>query len=146
MTVPVNITETFESFARDFEQTVIDDHWSRLDKYFTEDATYLNVGSADPKCLGRKAILDYLKTDVANTDRRFDSRTLVALSAPVIDGKRLTRRWKTTYKLKGVPDLVVEGEARYLFEGNLIKVLEEEPTASSIENLIAWMERYGHRL
>ena len=142
----MKIVEKFENFARDFEATLLDDDWTRLEDYFAEDATYQNVGSPDPKCEGRKAILDYLKADVSNTDRRFDSRTLIALSPPVTDGDRLTRRWRMTYTLKGAPDLVVDGEARYLFEGDLIKALEEEPTASSKRNLESWMSQHGSRL
>jgi hypothetical protein len=48
--------------------------------------------------------------------------------------------------LAGAPDLVVEGEARYLFEGDLIKEVEEEPTAASIQKLAEWMEQYGDLL
>ncbi len=141
-----NITDRFETFAVDFETTVLDDNWTRLEKYFAEDATYLNVGGPDPKCRDRKAILDYLKADVSNTDRRFDTRTLIALSPPVVDGNHLTRRWRSIYTLKGAPDLVIEGEARYLFDGSLIKELEEEPTATSMRILEAWISQYGGRL
>lgn len=142
----MNITDRFESFAVDFETTLLDDDWSRLEKYFAEDATYLNVGGPDPKCRGRKAILDYLKADVSNTDRCFDTRSLIALSPPVVDGNHLTRRWRSIYMLKGVPDLVVEGEARYLFDRGFIKELEEEPTASSMRILAEWMSKYGSKL
>jgi len=142
----MNMVEIFEHFALDFEATVVDDDWSRLEKYFAEYASYQNVGSPDAKCIGRKAILDYLKADVANTDRRFDSRTLIPLSPPVTDGNHLARQWQTTYTLKGMPDLVIEGEARYLFEGEMIIAMEEEPTADSIRALQKWMLQYGHRL
>lgn len=78
-----NITDRFERFAADFETTVLDDNWPRLEKYFAEDAIYLNVGGPDPECRGRKAIVDYLKADISNNDRRFDNRTLIALSPPL---------------------------------------------------------------
>jgi len=142
----MGIIDRFESFAADFEAAVQDDDWSRLEKYLAKDATYLNVGGPDPRCEGRDAILAYLKQDVSNTDRRFDSRTLIALTPPTADGNRLSRRWRCTYTLTGVPDLVVEGEARYLFEGDLIKEIEEEPTAASMQNVNEWMQKYGDRL
>ena len=142
----MGIINTFESFAADFEAAVEDDDWSRLGKYLTEDATYLNVGGPDPKCEGRDAILAFLKADVANSDRRFDTRTLIALTPPVAEGNRLSRQWRCTYTLAGVPDLVVEGEARYVFEGDLIKGIEEEITTASLQNLGGWMEKYGDRL
>ena len=142
----MGIINTFESFAADFEAAVEDDDWSRLGKYLTEDATYLNIGGPDPKCEGRDAILAFLKADVANSDRRFDTRTLIALTPPVAEGNRLSRQWRCTYTLASVPDLVVEGEARYVFEGDLIKGIEEEITTDSMQNLGGWMEKYGDRL
>jgi hypothetical protein len=138
--------DRFESFAADFEATVQDGDWSRLEEHFAKDATYFNVGGPDPKAIGRAAILDFLRQDVTNTDRRFDTRTLVALTPPTVDGKRLSRRWRCIYSLAGTPDLVVEGEARYVFEGDLIKEIEEEATADSMQNLMEWMQTYGEKL
>ncbi len=142
----MGIIDTFESFAADFEAAVEDDNWSRLGKYFTEDATYLNVGTPDPKCEGQDAIIAFLKADVANTDRRFDTRSLIALTPPKAEGNRLSRQWRCTYTLAGVPDLVVEGKARYVFEGDLIKEIEEEATADSMQKFGEWMQKYGDRL
>ena len=142
----MSIIDLFESFAADFELAVVDDEWSRLEKYFAEDATYLNVGSGEPKCIGREAILAYLKADVESVDQRFDSRMLVALSEPSVAGDRLSRDWSCTYTLSGCEELVVEGEARYLFEAGLIKEMEEEPTAESMQKVEAWMNKYGDRL
>ena len=142
----MGIIDRFENFAADFETAVEDDDWSRLGKYLAENATYLNVGGPDPKCEGRDAILAFLKADVANSDKRFDSRTLIALTPPAAEGNRLSRQWRCTYTLAGVPDLVVEGEARYVFEGDLIKAIEEEITPASMQNFGEWMRKYGDRL
>jgi ketosteroid isomerase-like protein len=142
----MGVIERFESFAADFETAVEDDNWSRLEKYLAEDATYLNVGGPEPKCKGRDAIIAFLKADVTNTDRRFDTRTVVPLTSPTSDGSRLSRQWRCTYTLAGAPDLVMEGEARYLFEGNLIKEIEEEITAASMQKFEEWMRSYGERL
>ena len=136
----------FESFAAAFEAAVEDDDWSRLEKYLAADATYFNVGGPDPKSEGREAIITYLKADISNTDRRFDSRTLIALSPPLAVADRLSRQWRCTYTLAGAPDLVVEGEARYLFEGNLIKEIEEEITPLSAQKIEEWMREYGDKL
>jgi hypothetical protein len=142
----MGIVDTFESFAAAFEAAVVDDNWSRLEKYLAEDATYYNVGGPDPKCEGREAIIAFLKADVSNTDRRFDTRTLIALTPPTAEGNRLSRRWHCTYTLAGVPDLVMEGEARYLFEGDFIKEIEEELTAASAQKMDEWMRKYGDKL
>jgi hypothetical protein len=142
----VYIIDIFERFAADFEVAIEDDDWSRLEQYLAEDATYLNVGGPEPKCEGREAILSFLQADVINTDRRFDSRTVVPLTPPTASGNRLSRRWRCTYTLSGTPDLVVEGEARYLFEGNMIKAIEEQPTPASLQRLDEWMQKYSDRL
>ncbi len=142
----MSIIDRFEAFASEFEAAVQDDEWSRLEKYLAEDATYLNVGGPDPKSVGHQAVLAYLKADVLAVDQRFDGRELTALTPPVAKGNRLARRWRCTYRLAGAPDLVVEGEARYLFEGDLIKEIEEEPTADSFQRLAHWMEQYGDLL
>ncbi|MCP4410455.1 MAG: nuclear transport factor 2 family protein [Gammaproteobacteria bacterium] len=142
----MGIIDAFERFAADFERTIEDDDWSRLEKYLAEDATYLNVGGPDPKCAGREAIIAFLKADVSNTDRRFDTRTLIALTPPTAAGNRLSRQWRCTYTLAEATDLVLEGEARYVFEGDLIKEIEEELTAVSMQKFYEWMQNYGDRL
>ena len=142
----MRIIDRFESFAADFEHALQDDNWSRLEKYFTEDATYLNVGGPDPTSVGRQNVIDYLKKDVSDFDRHFDQRTLVALTPPTVEGCRLSRRWRCTYSLDGAPDLVVEGDARYLFEENLIKEIEEEATPDSMQRVDKWMQEYAEKL
>lgn len=142
----MGMIDTFESFAADFELAVQDDDWARLERYLAEDATYLNVGSQHPKCKGRDAIIAFLRADVSNTDRRFDTRTLTALTPPTVAGNRLSRQWRSTFTLTGAPDLVVEGEARYRFSGGLIKEIEQELTAASMRKFEEWMQSYGNRL
>lgn len=142
----MGIVEIFKSFAEDFEACVQDDNWQRLKKYFTEDATYINVGGPDPKSEGREAIIEFLKKDVSGNDRRFDTRTVTALTEPSVQGNRLTRQWRCTYTLNDTPDLILEGEARYLFEGDLIKEIEQELTAESMRKLDEWSKKYGYRL
>jgi hypothetical protein len=142
----MSILDVFEGFAADFEDSVDDDNWLRLEKYFAKDATYVNRGGPDPKCEGRDAILTYFKHDVTNTDRRFDSRTLIALSPPVTDGSRLSRKWRCTYTLKGAPDLVLEGESRYVFESGLIKALEVQFNEDAIQTLDEWMRENGDKV
>lgn len=142
----MEMIDAFEGFAAAFEAALEDDDWSRLEPYLAEDATYLNVGGPEPKCTGGKAIVDFLRADVANHDRRFDTRTLIGLTPPTTKGNRLSRRWRCTYTLAGAPDLVVEGEARYLFEDDLIKEIEQEVTANTLRTLDAWMGKYGDKL
>jgi len=90
--------------------------------------------------------LAFLKADVSDTDRRFDTRTLVALTPLVTEGNRLSRKWRCTYTLAGTPDLVVEGKASYVFDNGLIKEIEEEITSDSLLSIGDRMKKYGSRL
>ena len=142
----VNSVEIFEHFASDFEAAVIDDNWRRLAKYLSDNSTYLNVGGPDKKVKGARAIIAYLKEDIANTDRRFDTRTLVGLDDPFVDKDYLSRKWRCTYTLAGAPPLIIEGEARYRFKGNVIHSIEEQPTTESMEKVNDWMQKYADML
>ena len=142
----MNIIERFHSFADDFERCVEDDDWTRLEKHLANNAAYLNVGSPGPLYEGSAAIIDYLKKDVSETDRGFDFRNLTAITQPTADGNFLSRKWRSVYKLAGTPDLVVEGEARYRFEGDLIGAIEQELTPESQRQYAEWMEKYGNKL
>ena len=142
----MSLIDRFNSFAAAFEACVTSDNWESLGEFFTENATYCNVGGPDPLIRGRQEIVEYLKNDVANNDRRFDSRTLQAVTEPLVIGQKLSRRWRCTYTLAGSPDLIVEGEAQYEFNGELIRSLEEKLSPESIESYAAWMEKFGARL
>ncbi|MBT3013893.1 MAG: hypothetical protein KUF77_15550 [Candidatus Thiodiazotropha sp. (ex Lucina aurantia)] len=142
----MNLIDRFNSFAADFEACIVDDRWDRLEKHFAENATYWNVGGSDPKIKGRHSIIKFLKNDVSSNDRKFDSRRLQAITEPTVVGDKLSRNWRCTYKLSGAPDLVVEGEARYIFEGELIQSMEEEITPAAMERYLAWMDNYASRL
>lgn len=142
----MNIVERFNRFAADFEDSVKDDNWVRLKKHFVADATYVNVGGPEPMVRGAEEIVCFLKGDVEAFDRRFDSRTLVGLTEPNAAGSHLSRKWRCTFKLRGAPDLVTEGEARYEFDGDLIRAIEEEITPESMRNFMRWMDEHGSKL
>ncbi len=125
----MGIIDIFESVTADFEIMLRDNNWSRLEKHLAEDATYFNVGGPDPKVRGRAAILDYLGKDVSNSDRRFDTRTLIALMPSIVNGNRLSLRWCCTHTLAETSDFGVERKAKYLFEGDRIKEIAKKLTA-----------------
>jgi len=136
----------FNHFAADFERCIADDNWSRLARYLTEDATYRNVGGPEGLISGRKAILDFFKKDVSESDSLFDTRELVGLTEPTVSDDCLSRKWRTTYTLPGAPDLVVDGEARYWFAGDLIRATEQELSTDSASAYATWMREHGDKL
>ncbi len=142
----MDIKVVFENFAADFERTIVDDDWTRLEKYFADDATYLDVGEQKGKLKGPANIINHLKESVENTDRKFRSRTLIALTDPRVEGNRLNRKWRAIYTLTGAPDLVVEGEARYMIEDDLIKEVGQELTPESGQIYEQWMNENGNKI
>jgi hypothetical protein len=52
-----DLTQRFEAYAADFELTFVDDDWSRLEQYFTDDAVYCaNMKCAVPTSARRRSI------------------------------------------------------------------------------------------
>ena len=100
-------------YADAFEESFVDDDWSRIAQYFTPDA----VCDGDPTARGRDAVLAKLKTGVDNFDRRMDKRT-PDFSRPTEKGDTVTMKWIVTYSKKGLPDLRMSGVETARFSGD----------------------------
>src|SRR6185295_19406317 len=71
----MKLVDRYQAYAADFERTYADDDWSRLEQYFTEDATYSTPANG-MSVSGRDTVLAVLRGSVTGFDRRCDSRTL----------------------------------------------------------------------
>jgi len=114
--------QRFLDYAAAFEQTFVDDDWTRLEQYFTADAVYLPGDGS--KADGRGAVLDTLRASVNGLDRRFASRT-PSFDPPTADGNVVTLRWRVLFTAPGVPDLEVRGREYATFDGDAIARLED---------------------
>ena len=81
----MGIADRYRAYAEAFEESLVDDDWSRIEPFFTEDAVY----QGEPDARGRDAVLAKLKGGVDAFDRRMDSRT-PDFQAPRVDGDILT--------------------------------------------------------
>jgi hypothetical protein len=140
----MKLLELFQVYEADFEKTVEDDRWSRLERYFAEDAVYQTYGATGQRTQGREAIFERLRGELDAFDRRCQWRRLATTSGPEIDGNRVLRNWVVTYHLDGAADLMVEGSERITFEGDRIVMLEEEPSELGERHLEAWMKLNPH--
>jgi hypothetical protein len=69
--------KVFMDYAAAFEQTYIDDDWSRLAPFFSEDATYeVRGGPLACEISGRESIFSGLKKSIDGMDRRCDERQI----------------------------------------------------------------------
>ncbi len=110
----MSIADRFQSYADAFEETYLDDDWSRIEQYFTEDAVY---EGAPEDAHGRSAVLAKLKDSVNALDRRMDSRT-VDFEQPSVTGNTIKVKWKASYSKAGCRDLLLSGAETAVFEAS----------------------------
>lgn len=137
----MNIAARYQAYADAFEQTYVDDDWTRIAQYFTETAVY----EGSPEAQGRDAVLEKLKGGVDAFDRRMDSRT-PDFHTPTVDGDTLTMKWKVTYTKAGCPDLVISGTETAVFEGDRIARLRDDLDSEARVGMGEWMTRHGDKL
>ncbi len=138
----MNILQRFLEYADAFEKTYVDDDWSRMERYFTEDSSYQ---FGDQRADGRTATLEMLRGSVNGLDRQMDSRT-GDFDPPAADGDTVHMDWKVTYTKSGCPDLVISGHETAVFEGDRIKLLRDELAPGAEAALAAWMSEHGSKL
>jgi limonene-1,2-epoxide hydrolase len=98
----------FMAYAAAFEQTFVDDDWSRLERFFTDDASYRVSGlpTMEANLQGRDAIFKGIKKSLDGFDRRMASRKIVptAMPAEASDGT-VTFSGYVTYTRAGSPPI-----------------------------------------
>jgi len=118
----MNPLELFGAYAAAFEQTFVDDDWSRLDRYFSEDAVYKVSGSEAMACRiqGRAAILAGLKKSLDGFDRQLDGRRIELTSEPEVTEDSVTLTWNVTYSKDGAPEYILTGRSRARYADGVI--------------------------
>jgi len=137
----MSILERYQAYADAFEQSFLDDDWSHVEPFFTEDAVY----EGDPDARGREAVLAKLKGGVDAFDRRMDSRT-PDFETPTVDGDTLTMKWSVTYTKSGLPDLVISGSETAIFQGDRIARLRDTFDPEAQKAMGEWMGAHGAAL
>ncbi len=140
----MKLLDLFLAYEADFEKTVADDRWSRLERYFTEDAIYQTYGDKGRRTQGREAIFRRLRRELDAFDRRCKWRRVTTTGGPEVDENRVLRNWVATFHIDGATDLMIEGSERITFIGDRIAVLEEEPSERAERHLLAWMKLNPH--
>lgn len=140
----MNLLDLFQAYQADFEKTVHDDRWSRLERYFAEDAVYETYGDAGRRTEGRAAIFRRMKRELDAFDRRCKWRRITTTGGPEVDGNRVLRNWLVTFHIDGAADLMIEGSERITYEGDRIVLLEEEPSETAERHLLMWMKMNPH--
>ena len=138
----MSILDRYRAYADAFEESYVDDDWSRIEPYFTENAVY----EGEPEdARGREAVLAKLKNGVDNFDRRMDSRS-PDFQTPTVEGDTLTMKWTVTYTKAGLPDLVIAGVETAVFEGDRIALLRDTFDPAAQKRFEQWMTQHGAAL
>lgn len=137
----MSIEDRYQAYAEAFEESYVDDDWSRIEQYFTEDAVY----EGDPDASGRDAVIAKLKGGVDAFDRKMDSRT-PDFQAPTAEGDTVSVNWKVTYTKADCPDLVITGQEIAVFEGDRIALLRDVFDPAALESMGEWMATHGSKL
>lgn len=128
---------TFGAYAAAFEESLIDDDWSRLQQYFTADASY--APGDGTKASGQSAVLQALQDSVNTLERKCDSRDVVGAPEISEEGDTITLKYAIKYTKAGLPDLVLAGYETVVFANGAIHTMEdvfEDPAA-----LVQWRDK-----
>lgn len=138
-----NLTRFLE-YAGPFEQTYVDDDWSRLRPFFADDAVY-EVQSDSFGCVlrGPDAILRGIRKSVDGFDRRFDVRRIDVTAGPEVDGDELRIDWSVTYEKEGVTPFVLIGRSRARYrDGKLVELVDSYDPSVTLA-AVAWQRANG---
>jgi hypothetical protein len=135
------ILDRFLAYAQDFERTYLDDDWSRLEQYFTRDATYEVTGATPCLLSGRAAVFRGIKKSLDGFDRRFTERRVEIEGAPKVEGDTLIVDWLVTYERPGAPALPVRGRSIARFDGDVIVQLKDVSAGDDFVG--TWFAKYG---
>jgi hypothetical protein len=96
----------FGAYAAAFEQTYLDDDWSRLEPFFTEDAVYKVDGLPGFECelVGRANVFRGMKKSIDGFDRQMGTRQLLTTAPPVVTDTTVTIHGLARYARPPAPD------------------------------------------
>jgi hypothetical protein len=141
-----NLT-SFMQYAADFEKTLADDDWTRLRRWFADDAVYeVQAEGFGCRLQGPDAIFTGMKKSLDGFDRRFDGREIDVTKGPDIDGDALRMEWAVTYRKAGKTPYVLRGRSEVRYRDGKIARLVDSYDASVAAEGAAWMQENGMML
>ncbi len=141
-----DIIERHDAWINDFEATVADDRWDRLEPWLTEDVRYIVAGTPFGCSLnGRKAVLDGLARSIRNFDRQFDRRVWTAVGTRSLPPNGVTARIWVTYEKAGLPPLGVPATSQWFYDDGRITTMVDLYEEDIAEMAVAyqWLAAHG---
>ena len=139
-------TARFVDYVIDFERSLADDDWSRVEPYFAPDAVYeVRNSSFDCRLEGPRAIVDGFKTSLNGFDRQLE-RSLRLQEGPHEQGDRVTFVWVGRYVRAGAPPLVISARQSARYHEGAIVHLSDEYLPGEGDRVAEWLEQHGEGL
>ena len=140
--------QVFMDYAAAFEETYIDDDWSRLSPFFLEDAHYeVRGGPMACELRGREAIFKGLKKSLDGLDRRFDERVIEITDGPHVTtlpaAEEVSIGWLVTYCRGESPRVSIPGRSVFTVAEGLITAMRDEYDDAAFAPVGAWLQQYG---
>jgi hypothetical protein len=133
----------FYGYAVAFEQTYVDDDWSRLEPFFADDAVYeVRGGALGSTVRGRAAVLRGMKKAVDGFDRHC-TRHVELTGEPQSEGDTVTAPWRATYDRAGAPTLVFDGTSIATVQAGRIVHLVDEYLPSEATKVADWIRDHA---
>jgi hypothetical protein len=140
----MDIMQQFMAYAGDFERTLADDEWTRLQRYFADDAVYeVQAESFGCRLTGPAAIFAGIRKSLNGFDRKFAKRDIEVTSGPEISGDEMQMGWKVVYSKEGLPPFVLRGRSVVRYSGDKIVYLSDRYDPSMSVELADWQRRSG---
>ncbi len=140
----MDIMQQFMAYAGDFERTLADDDWTRLQRYFANDAVYeVKAESFGCHLTGPAAIFAGMKKSLDGFDRKFTKRDIEVTSGPEISGDEMRMGWKVAYTKEALPPFVLRGNSTVRYADGKIVYLADSYDPSVAAELAAWQRASG---
>ncbi|HEY5680803.1 MAG TPA: nuclear transport factor 2 family protein [Pseudomonadales bacterium] len=128
---------TFGAYAAAFEESLQDDDWTRLEQYFSEDASYRPGDGTE--AIGREAVLQALQASVNQLERKCDSRDPVGEPELSESGDTITLKFTVKYTKEGLPDLMLSGYETVQFSDG--RILKMEDVLDDASAMLEWTSK-----
>lgn len=143
--------QRFLAYYKAFEQTYVDDDWSRLEELFTPDAVYrvTGAGTYDCELRGRDAVFAGIRKFLNGFDRRC-TRRLEAIDPPSADGDTISFRGAAVYTRGESPELrLVLTEVIEYRDGRIARITDTYDSSwrnGPPAEVADWLRTYGSDL
>jgi hypothetical protein len=141
--IAMDIMQQFLAYAGDFERTLADDDWSRLRRYFADDAVYEVKAPFGCRLTGPTAIFAGIKKSLDGFDRKFEKRDIEVTSGPEVSADEIRMGWKVVYTKDGVPPFVLRGNSIVRYAGDRIAYLSDVYDPSITGEFATWQRESG---